>query len=150
MTTLTESIHDHRALETRVQQLLAFYRKKFLIPPRWRIDVAVCCPDYWEQREGVLPPSGSMSWEYLANAQYRMRICCTGYEDKLEWTIAHELLEAIMAPYAEFAEGLLVEQRRKSHIQLLNERHQEIRDEVIEWMLAIMLPEKRPDIHPQF
>ncbi len=79
-----------------------------------------------------------------------MRICCTGYEEKLEWTIAHELLEAILAPYAEFTEGLLVEQRRKSQIQLLNERHQEIRDEVIEWMLAIMLPEKRPGIHPQF
>lgn len=147
---MTSSDHDHTDIEQKVKSLVAFYRKKLLIPPRWQIDVVVSCPEFWGRSDGALPPNGSIVWEYLPNRNYRMRICCTLADDRLEYTVAHELLEALTADYADLVETLLAGERNKRLVETLDERHREIRDEIIEWMLAIIMPEKRPNVHPKF
>jgi hypothetical protein len=140
----------HRDLDEQVARLLGRYREKFLIPPRWKIDTVILCPDQMAKEHDDNPGvMASMTWEFLPNAHYRLRVRCDLDATDLEWCIMHELLEALTAPYADLMvdtiNALPGSYRTKLHIR---DRHHEIRDEIIEWMLDIIAPEKRPNVRP--
>ena len=142
--------HDefHDDLLSEVKVLLKKYRDKFLIPPRWRIDIGILCPEDMAKRNPVVDGvMASMSWEFLANAHYRLRVCCNLDRENLEWVVMHELLEAITAPYADFTRNLI--DRTPGSVRnkvTLDSRHMDVRDEIIEWILDILAPDKRPDV----
>jgi hypothetical protein len=68
---------------------------------------------------------------------------CEVPDDTVDWLIMHELLEAVSAPYAVFTNQLIQRQRSKFD---LDAQHRLIRDDLIEWMLAIIAPDKRPSV----
>jgi hypothetical protein len=55
------------------------------------------------------------------------------------------MLEAILSRYGNFTQGLVNAQHGKGKKSALEENHREIRDEIIEWWLAILIPDERPD-----
>jgi hypothetical protein len=135
---------SHDAQYQRLARCVAQYRKKLLIPPRWQIDVAVLCPDEMTDYYGEEGIQASLAWQPLEYANYRMRMSCEVPEDTVDWLIMHELLEAVSAPYAVFANELIQHQRRNK--SELDAQHRLIRDDLIEWMLAIIAPDKRPSV----
>ncbi len=151
MLTLLDPAHDeyHDGFLEEVRALVGTYRQKFLIPPRWQIELAVMCPEEMAHThyfaDGV---SASMSWEFLANAHYRMRVRCNLTAQELEWCVMHELLEAITATYCDFTRDLI--DRTPGSVRnkaTLDARHRDVRDEIIEWLLDILAPDKRPNTH---
>lgn len=145
MTTPTVESERHRLLHEIVSRHLGHYRAKFLIPPRWNIEVLIMCAD--EHTTNDAGAQASMSWEVLCNAQYRLRVWCDIEDEDVEWAVMHELLEAITAPYADLCCGLILETKGSTGRKLAKqERHREIRDEIVEWMLDILAPEKRPGV----
>jgi hypothetical protein len=134
---------SHDAMYQRILRQVGHYRKKFLVPPRWQIDVAVLCPNEMESYYGEEGIQASIAWQPLEYANYRMRMSCEVPDDTVDWLIMHELLEAVSAPYAVFTNQLIQRQRSKFD---LDARHRLIRDDLIEWMLAIIAPDKRPSV----
>lgn len=103
----------------------------------------VLCPDEFSQRD----IEGSMSYEELSNASYRLRFNCAMPDELVEWVVMHELMEAMTAPYADFCTLIMHEAKgSRSARKALQLRHAEIRDEMIEWMLNIIAPNKRPPV----
>jgi hypothetical protein len=115
------------------------WRKKLLIPPHWQVDLLVLPP---EEMENTL---GRCSWGYLPNAEFRIRMRSDMTLEELEWTMAHELMEALLSPYAAFVEDHVFEQTaNKGALKLLVRQHAGIRDAFIEHMLATIIGHKRP------
>jgi hypothetical protein len=85
-----------------------------------------------------------MSWSYLPNAQYYLSIRCDVPSYLMEWIIAHELYEAIMAPYAELVEEHIEKLPGKAAKHLTHTRHGDVRNEIIEWILPLILGYTRP------
>lgn len=129
---------DHDRLKVEWQPEIASARKQLLIPPRWKIDLEIRCPNDMPEAQG------SMSWDYLPNARYLMRLRCDLDPHTARYVIAHELMEAIMAPYADFAEGLIAKEKSKRVRDLLIRQHGDIRNEHIEWVIPLITGLHRP------
>jgi hypothetical protein len=134
---------NHDLFRQRLARRVSHYRKKLLIPPRWQIDVKVLCPEEMEEHYGEEGIQASIAWQPFEYANYRMRMSCEVPDDTVDWLIMHELLEAVSAPYAVFTNQLIEKQRGKFD---LDSQHRIIRDDMIEWMLAIIAPDKRPSV----
>jgi hypothetical protein len=130
---------DHENVLRIVQETLTQLREKFLIPARWRISIYIKCPNEMPQA------LGSMSWSYLPNAQYFLSLRCDIPTYLIEWIIAHELLEAMMAPYADLAENHIEKISSKSLKGILHTQHGDVRNEIIEWVLPLILGYTRPE-----
>jgi hypothetical protein len=117
---------DHEQVRLNAEETLGRLRERFMIPPRWRIHLEIKCPDKMPEA------SGSMSWSYLPNAHYFLSLRCDVPAHLLEWIIAHELFEAIMAPYAELVQEHIERIPGKTAQRLLHNRHGDIRNEIIE------------------
>jgi hypothetical protein len=129
---------DHEQVRREAVEILERMREKFMIPPRWKVEVEIKCPD--KMPEAL----GSMSWSYLPNAHYFLSLRCDVPSHLLEWIIAHELYEAIMAPYAELAEEHIEKLPSKTAKHLTHTRHGDVRNEIIEWILPLILGYTRP------
>jgi hypothetical protein len=119
-------------------EILDRLRLKFMIPPRWRIDLEITCP------RDMPNALGSMGWEYLPNASYFLRLRCDTPEEMMEWIIAHELLEALMAPYANLTVEEINRSGNKELCDLKHVMHGDIRNEIIESLLPVILGYPRP------
>jgi len=136
--------HDHGVFLARANDLLAFYRQRLLIPLRWNIEIIALCPDEIDKRSPDHDSvQGSMSWDYWMHADFRMRLRCT-LDQELEWVIAHELLEAVLGRFGDFMDRLILAQRSNALRHELFHQNHELRDEVIEWFLDILLADTRP------
>ena len=122
------------------QQALTKWRHKLLIPPNWQIDLLVLPAD---EMEGTL---GRCSWGHIPNAEYRIRVRQDLTPEELDCTMAHELLEALMASYAGFVEEHVFAKQlgNKGLLRYLVKQHAEIRDTIIEHMLCVLIGQKRP------
>lgn len=115
-------------------------RRRLLIPPRWVIVVEAVTPEEFPHAHG------SASWTYLPNANYRLKLRTDLSGEELRWTIYHELLEMIFARYGEFC----IEQiESRGDLEgcfatYLHEQHGDIRNEVVEWLLQVILGIPRP------
>lgn len=88
---------------------------------------------------------GRCSWGYLPNAEFRIRMRADLTSEELDWTMAHELMEALFAPYAEYVENHVFDKiSNKGALKLLVRQHAGIRDAIIEHLLAVMIGHKRP------
>jgi hypothetical protein len=141
--------HNHEQLAEDVANIVTEFREILLIPPRWKFDIQILCEEQmalaYNLKADEEPPQASMWWEYIPNARYRLRIRCDLHSKSLRWIVAHEMLEAILSRYGNFTQGLVNAQHGKGKKSALEENHREIRDEIIEWWLAILIPDERPD-----
>jgi hypothetical protein len=131
-------VHDHTAITARCEQHLADLRATFAVPDRWHIAIRVVCPD-------ELPHAyAGVRWEYRPYRQYLIRVRCDASPTEARWHIAHELLELILDEYGDFCNQQIESRHGKALQELLQQRHAEVRDSVVEWILHIVLPEGRP------
>lgn len=135
--------HDHSTRQKLYNRFLRKYRKLLWIPPRWTITFEIRCPEQMPAAQGFC------TWRYLPNAQFKIVLSCALSDDLAEWVIAHELLEALTANYAQFCEQsfeyLEKEQIPEQVLLLLREQHGDVRNEMIEWLLRILLKRERPE-----
>lgn len=130
----------HRVLQQAAQALMRHYRERFMISPLWQIKLEVCCPE--RMPEGV---QGSASWGYLPNRQYVMRLRCDLSARALDWVIPHELTEMMAAHYGEFCLELIETYVTEPALkERLHREHGDLRNELIEHVLRIMLDRTRP------
>jgi hypothetical protein len=122
----------------RASELLAGYRQKLFVPSLWVIDLKIVCPDEMPYAQG------SCSWDYLPNNRYTIKLRCDLSEDQLNWVVAHELMEAIDAPYADFSDQFIEQDRSRRMQNHLQKLHGDIRNVRIEWMLRVILGLERP------
>lgn len=137
------SSHDHSAHLRKYEAILRRMRRKLWIPPRWTIRFEIGCPEQMPNAQGYC------TWRYLPNAQYRIVLSCNLSDELAEWVIAHELLEALTSPYAGLYEQALdlleAEQIPSKLLNVLREQHGDVRNELIEWILRIVLKRERPE-----
>lgn len=119
------------------------WRKRLFIPARWTIHLSVVCPDEMPDAQGCC------SWRYLPNAQFRIILSCALSDELADWVIAHELLEALTSPYAQLYEGALESLDKAGMpfqmLDVLRGQHGDVRNEMIEWLLRILLKRERPE-----
>lgn len=135
---ITPSLHDHTLIQAEYWQLLNGWCERLGIHRNWLFDLRVVCP-------AELPEAyGACAWGYLPNNMFRIKLRCDlADEHQKHWTIAHELLEALLSPYGDLCEGLIGNVRGRATRQVIQTRHEAIRDEFIEHMLSILIPEHR-------
>lgn len=128
--------HSHDQLQARAEAEVHKVLKEWFFPDYASVVVKVLCADDTEAEEFY----GAIQWGYLPNQVYIIKIRCDT-EDQLPWLVRHELLEAMLAEYAEFVDTL-----DDGKQPIIHEWHQLIRDRFIERMLHILNPQFAPPI----
>lgn len=130
----------HEDVLARAQIILAQHRIRLHIDPTWQVQLRVVC-------EHDMPNAYAMCrWSYLPNKTYLIQIRCDLSSDEMPWAIAHELLEALLAKYADFVETNLLGNitRNQALKDELTRQHSLLRDEAIEHLLIVLFGSERP------
>lgn len=122
----------------RADQSLAVLRQRFLIPSRWIVDLEM------KTAEEMPCAYGSCSWEYLPYQRFLIKLRDDLSGDQMFWTLTHELLEAMMAGYADLCDELIAQIGPKRVRDLYQARQAWVRDDLIEWIIRILLQTERP------
>jgi hypothetical protein len=127
--------NDHEALKQRADALVTQLLHAWQFSPMTQVAVQVLCCEDTEAANFY----GAIRWGYLPYEQFVLRVRCDTAK-QIEHLVRHELLEAVLAEYAEFTEEVM----GKKTSPLADWQHRTIRDRVIERLLAIIAPEFRP------
>lgn len=133
---------DHSSVYKEAVTVFQHLRTRLMIPPAWSIKLEIVCP------EDMPDAHGCLTWKLAHYGSFRLAISCELTSEQIEWIIAHELLEALLASYGDFADDMIDGLSIKSVRKLMRERHEDVRDQVIEHMLRVLFGKERPDIFP--
>jgi len=139
------AFRDHRPhalVREDAGKTLARLRTRLMIPPHWSITLVVACP------EDLPRENGRCTWDCGPNHSYQIAIRCNLSPELQEWVLAHELMEAMLSGYGDFAFNLIDGVRNTPLRKHLEVQHGDTRDEYIEWMLRVILHRDRPDAWP--
>jgi hypothetical protein len=132
------SAHDHQVRLAALMPELASLRTLLKVPERWSVDLELRCP------EDMPDAYGRLHYDYLPNSQFQILLHCSLDEAEARYVLAHELLEAVLAEYGEFCLEQIEARSPKQLTTYLAVRHIHLRNELIEWLLPLILGTPRP------